>query len=151
VRSVIGIDVEAPAGRVFSLARSVERWPDMLPHYVSVRVEDRRGDGSIVARFVARRSLPGLPGIDLPVAWRAQAWSEFETRRLRFIHRSGPTLGMDVTWLIEPTPAGCRVTIHHDFSPRIPGWAWFIDSVFVRPIASQTLATFKAIAEAMPS
>jgi hypothetical protein len=31
----------------------------------------------------------------------------------------------------------------------MPGWAWFVDRAFTRPIASRTLATFKALAEAL--
>jgi hypothetical protein len=56
---------------------------------------------------------------------------------------------MDVTWRIEATPAGCRVSIDHDFEPRIPGWAALVHRLFVEPIASRTLATFKVIAEAV--
>jgi hypothetical protein len=56
---------------------------------------------------------------------------------------------MDVTWRIEPSERGCRVTIEHDFRPRLPGWAWFVDRAFTRPIATRTLATFAAIAEAL--
>jgi hypothetical protein len=56
---------------------------------------------------------------------------------------------MDVTWRLEPTGGGCRVSIDHDFRPRIPGWAWFIDRLFTRPIAGRTLATFRSIAEAV--
>ena len=55
---------------------------------------------------------------------------------------------MDVTWRIEPIVGGSRVSIDHQFAPRLPGWAWFVDRAFTRPIASRTLATFKAIAEA---
>jgi hypothetical protein len=59
---------------------------------------------------------------------------------------------MDVAWRIEPTTAGCRVSIDHDFRPDLPApfagvWATALDRLFVRPIASRTLATFKAIAE----
>jgi hypothetical protein len=56
---------------------------------------------------------------------------------------------MDVTWRIEPTDKGSRVSIDHQFRPRVPGWAWFVDRAFTRPIATRTLATFKAIAEAL--
>jgi hypothetical protein len=56
---------------------------------------------------------------------------------------------MDVTWRIDPTPTGCRVTIEHDFRPRFPLWAGLIDRFFVRPIAGRTLAAFKAMAEAV--
>ena len=69
--------------------------------------------------------------------------------RLRFIHVAGATRGMDVTWRIEPTAGGCRVSIDHDFRPRVPGFAAFVDRWFTRPIAGRTLATFKALAEAV--
>jgi ribosome-associated toxin RatA of RatAB toxin-antitoxin module len=148
MKSAIAVEIGAPPDLVFDLARDVERWPAMLPHYASVRVRDRRPDGSLVARFVARRELLPILGLGLPVAWRALAWSEPEALRLRFRHLGGVTAGMDVTWRITPAPSGCRVTIEHDFRPRFGAWAAIVDRAFVRPIAGRTLATFRAIAEA---
>jgi ribosome-associated toxin RatA of RatAB toxin-antitoxin module len=153
VRSTIGIDVAAAPDLVFRLARDVERWPLLLPHYVAAQ---RQGtpdaDGRLLIRFVALRPLVPVLGLGLPVAWRSLTWSDGEPRRLHFAHRGGATNGMDVTWRIEPVGAdgcACRVEIHHDFSPRIPGWAWLIDRLFTRPIARRTLATFRALAEAV--
>ncbi len=148
MRSVISIEVAAPPELVFRLARDVERWPSLLPHYVSVAVARRADGGAPLARFVAVRSLVPRLGLGFPVAWRAIIWSEPAERRLRFRHVAGATGGMDVTWRIEPTVGGCRVSIEHDFSPRIAAWATIVDRLFVRPIASRTLATFKSIAEA---
>jgi ribosome-associated toxin RatA of RatAB toxin-antitoxin module len=149
VRSAISIQVAAPADLVFRLASGVERWPALLPHYVSASVEAREPDGALVARFVARRPLVPVLGLGLPVAWRSRTWNEPGAHRLRFQHRGGATNGMDVTWHIEPADGGTLVTIEHDFAPRIPGWAWLIDRAFTRPIAGRTLATFKALAEAV--
>ncbi len=149
MRSEIGIDVAAPPELVFRLARDVTRWPRLLPHYLSVDVAERRADGSVVARMVARRPVIGVLGLGLPVAWRSRTWSEPDGRRLRFVHQGGATSGMDVTWRIEPTPGGCRVTIEHHFRPRAPGWAAVVDRLFTRPIAGRTLATFRAVAEAL--
>jgi ribosome-associated toxin RatA of RatAB toxin-antitoxin module len=151
VRSTIAIDVAAPAELVFRLARDVERWPSLLPHYVSAA---RRGapdaDGRLLVAFVARRPLLPVLGLGLPVAWRSLTWSEEADRRLRFVHRGGATGGMDVTWRIESRSGGsCRVEIEHDFRPRLPGWAAFIDRLFTRPIAGRTLATFRTLAEAL--
>ena len=151
MRSTIGIDIAAPAELVFRLARDVERWPDLLPHYVAAR---RRGepdrDGRLVVAFVARRTLLPVLGLGLPVAWRSLTWSEPDGRRLRFVHSGGATAGMDVTWRIDDRPGGrCRVDIEHDFRPRVPGWAGFVDRLFTRPIAGRTLATFRALAEAL--
>lgn len=149
MNSTISIDVEAPASLVFRLARDIERWPRLLPHYVRVRPVGRDGDGHLTAEMVARRALLPVLGLGLPVAWRSRTWSEPEVMRLRFVHLGGATNGMDVTWRIEPTALGCRVSIDHEFRPRLPGWATFVDRAFTRPIASRTLATFKSIAEAL--
>ncbi len=152
MRSTIGIDVAAPADVVFRLARDVERWPDLLPHYVAAR---RGGppdaDGRLLVGFVARRSIVPVLGLGLPVAWRALTWAEPAALRLRFVHRGGATGGMDVTWRITELGDGraCRVEIEHEFAPRVPGWAWLIDRLFTRPIAGRTLATFRSIAEAV--
>jgi ribosome-associated toxin RatA of RatAB toxin-antitoxin module len=151
MHSDIAIDIDAPAPLVFALARDVERWATLLPHYVRSQVVARRSDGSVVADFVARRPLLPVLGLGLPVTWRSRASNEPDTQRLRFEHLAGATRGMNVTWRIEPglDGAGCRVTIEHDFSPRFPGFARFVDRAFTRPIAGRTLATFKALAEAV--
>ena len=153
MRSSISVDVAAPGELVFRLARDVVRWPRLLPHYVRVDADPRgrSADGTLVARMVARRPLVPLLGLGLPVAWRSRTWSEDSPPRLRFVHLGGATNGMDVTWRFEETASGCRVSIEHDFRPRVPGWAALIDRAFTRPIASRTLATFKAIAEALAS
>ena len=144
------MDIAAPAELLFRLVRDVERWPALLPHYASVDVAERRADGSVMARYVARRPLVPVLGIGLPVAWRSRAWSEPDPPRLRFVHVGGATAGMTVTWRIEPTAAGaCRVTLEHVFRPRIAPWAPLVDRLFVRPIAGRTLATFRVIAEAI--
>jgi ribosome-associated toxin RatA of RatAB toxin-antitoxin module len=149
MKSILSVDVAAPPSLVFRLARDVERWPRLLPHYVRVQPVARDGDGRLTAEMVARRPLVPVLGLGLPVAWRSRTWSEPETLLLRFVHLGGATNGMSVTWRIEPADGGCRVSIDHEFQPRMPGWAAFVDRAFTRPIASRTLATFKAIAEAL--
>jgi ribosome-associated toxin RatA of RatAB toxin-antitoxin module len=149
MHSTIAIEVEAPAQLVFDLARSVERWERMLPHYVRSRAVDHRPDGSLVVDFVARRPLLAVLGLGLPVAWRSRTWNEPGSQRLRFVHVAGATKGMDVTWRIDETATGCRVSIDHAFRHRVPGFAAFVDRWFTRPIAGRTLATFKALAEAL--
>ena len=157
MRSTLAIDIAAPAELVFGLARDVERWPRLLPHYLDVRRVVRPAAGPPVLRMIAVRPLPGPFGAGLPVVWRARAWAEPETLRLHFQHLGGATSGMDVTWRIVPTTAGCHVEIEHALRRRLPvlgallgdeAWPAFVDRVFTRPIASRTLATFQALAEA---
>jgi len=154
VRSTIGIDVAAPADLVFGLARDVERWPRLLPHYVAAtRLGPPDSEGRLTVRFVARRALLPVLGLGLPVAWRSTTWADPTTRRLRFVHHGGATNGMDVTWHIDGASDGrtetSRVEIEHVFGPRVPGWAFLIDRLFTRPIAGRTLATFRDLAEAV--
>ncbi len=149
MHSTVAIDVAAPAGLVFSLARDVERWERLLPHYSRSRAVERRTDGSLVVDFVARRPLIGFLGLGLPVIWRARTWNERSPLQLRFVHVAGATRGMDVTWRIDAVVGGSRVSIDHDFRPRVPFFAILIDRAFTRPIAGRTLATFKALAEAL--
>jgi ribosome-associated toxin RatA of RatAB toxin-antitoxin module len=153
VKSSIGIEIAAPPDLVYWLARDVERWPLLLPHYAAAhRLAPPDAEGRILVRFVARRVIIPLLGLGLPVAWRSLTWSDPGHRRIRFVHRGGATNGMDVTWRIEPDrddERACRVDIEHDFGPRVAGWAWLIDRLFTRPIAERTLRTFRVLAEAL--
>jgi ribosome-associated toxin RatA of RatAB toxin-antitoxin module len=149
VRSVIGIDVAAPPDLVYRLARDVTRWDRLLPHYARSVVVRIDGDGVRVCDFIARRPFVPLLGLGIPVTWRSRTWHDPETRRLYFVHVAGATKGMAVTWTIEPAAGGTRVEISHDFRPRVPGFASFVDAAFTRPIAGRTLATFRALAESL--
>lgn len=152
MKSEIGIDVDAPASLVFALAHDVERWATLLPHYARSSAVARHPGGEVVVDFVARRSLVRVLGLGIPVAWRARTSNDPASMRLFFVHVAGATKGMDVTWRIEPRGDGaCRVAISHAFTPAMPGFASFVDRAFTRPIAGRTLATFKALAEAVQS
>ena len=99
--------------------------------------------------MTARRPVSMLLGWGIPVTWQARTWSEPDGLRLRFVHVAGATKGMDVTWRIVPSDGGCHVAIRHDFEPAWPLLAVVVDRWFTRPIAGRTLATFKALAEAL--
>lgn len=153
MRSRIDIDVAAPAEVVFDLAHDVARWPALLPHYQKVTVLSRNGT-QLVARMRAMRRFRRF---GIPVGWSARTWadpSNSSDMQLRFVHTAGPTRGMDVTWHITPRgTGGSNVAIVHDFVRPLPllGTELFpavVDRFFVRPIASQTLQTFKRLAEA---
>src|SRR5262245_31787368 len=113
MQSSVAVDVRAPAALVFELARDVERWPLLLPHYRDVRVLARHDDGSLTARMLAVRPVIPAVGYGIPVAWRARVWTDPAERRLRFRHVGGATGGMDVAWRLDPTETGCHVAIEH--------------------------------------
>lgn len=151
MHNAIGIRVAAPAERVFELAADVSAWPELLPHYRRVTVQGRRR-GRLLAQMVATRRFGPLP---VPVTWRAEQWAEGSDPadlRLHFRHVRGFTHGMAVTWHIQPAPDGCHVRIEHDFRRRLPFLGeellpQVVDRLFTRSIASQTLRTFRRLAE----
>ena len=152
MRTEIAIDVAATPRTVFDLARDISRWPHLLPHYRRVTIQSRNEDRT----FAIMRAVRPVWRFGIPVAWRAEQWeddSNADDLRLRFVHLAGPTHGMNVTWHIRPTESGSRVTIEHEFRRSVPllgdrAFPWFVDRLFVRPIAGRTLATFKRLAEA---
>ena len=154
MHSTIGIDIAASPELVYRLARDVTRWERLLPHYSRSAAIRTDADGVLVCDFIARRPFVPVLGLGIPVTWRSRTSHDPATRRLRFVHVAGATKGMDVTWTIEPLRLadgrdGTRVEISHEFAPAIPGFAVFVDAAFTRPIAGRTLATFRAIAEAL--
>jgi hypothetical protein len=106
------------------------------------------------------RPIAGFLGIGLPVVWTSVFVADPVARELHFRHLGGATAGMVVTWQVGDQQGGTRVTLDHLFSRAMPGGGrlripgdWYprlIDRFFVRPIAGRTLATFKALCEALP-
>jgi ribosome-associated toxin RatA of RatAB toxin-antitoxin module len=154
VRSELSIEIAAAPRRVFELARDIAKWPEMLPHYRKVTIQSRRA-GRTTATMAAVRPLLRLRSVGVPVWWRTEQWadeSDPADLQVLFNHTGGATRGMAVVWHIRPSGRGARVVIEHDFERRLPllGSAIFpriVDRFFVRPIATRTLARFKALAE----
>jgi ribosome-associated toxin RatA of RatAB toxin-antitoxin module len=155
MRSTIRIHVSAPPEVVFELARDVERWPELLPHYRRVTVRARRGE-RVLAQMVAERRSVRFARLAIPVTWRAVCWPEGgdpDDLRLRFRHVRGVTRGMDVTWHIRPDGAGgADVSIEHAFSRPLPLVGpdllpALVDRWFTSAIAGRTLRRFRRLAE----
>jgi coenzyme Q-binding protein COQ10 len=149
------LEVLAPAAAIFALARDVEQWPALLPHYRAVRFVERTSDGGGLVTMEAVR--PFGP-FDWPAAWT----SEMQVHApgagapwIRFRHVRGVTKRMEVLWAFRQL-AGARittVTILHLWNgpdwPLIGTWTArvVIGPVFVHGIASRTLAGLARVAE----
>ncbi len=143
--------VRAPIGRIFALARDVERWPTHLSHYRYVRFSKLGADGGGVVEMSANRVFGVL---DWPTWWRSEMQVSEDTPSVRYRHIAGITKGMDVEWSFESTAAGTHVRVLHVWNG--PGWpligemaaTTIIGPVFVHGIASRTLAGLARVAEA---
>jgi ribosome-associated toxin RatA of RatAB toxin-antitoxin module len=139
------IFIRARASDVYRFAASVERWPEILPHYRWVRILEEKGDRRLVEMAASRDGIP--------VRWRAKQELFPEEPRITFRHVGGVTKGMEVEWLFEPAGDGAvRVAILHDLHlgwPLIGGLVAerIIGPFFVSNIAGKTLNRMKELAE----
>ncbi len=142
--------VRAPVSRIFDIAREVEHWPALLPHYRFVRFRHRTADGGGLVEMAANRPF-GL--FQWPTWWLSEMAVNHEAPWVRFRHVGGVTTAMDVEWSFTPTDAGTLVRIIHVWNgPRWPLIGPFaatriIGPIFVHGIASRTLAGLARVAE----
>jgi len=137
------IHITAPRERVFAAVQDLGRWPELLPHYRSVRTLGAGTRGSIVEMAALRSGIP--------ISWISEYWSDPRALELHFLHLRRWTKGMKVVWTLTPTRDGTRVEIVHDLRFRLPVLAWLAEPViggfFIEHIAALTLATFKRLVE----
>ena len=138
------VEIAAPAEIVYAFGSQTDRWPQILPHYRSVRVLEERGATRVVA-MSAWRDL-------FPVRWVAEQTNDPATPHIAFHHLRGWTRGMDVEWIFEPIDGGTRVTIEHRLAFQFPVAAeWLgrhvVSNYFIHGVAARTLACVKALAE----
>lgn len=146
--------IRAPIDRIFALARDVERWPELLPHYRWVRMLERRPDGGRV-EMAAWRPF-GPPPFRYPTWWVSEMHVDAGAGRpvIRYRHVDGITSGMDVQWQLTEGTDGVAVEIVHRWSG--PPWPvvgrlaadLVIGPVFIHGIATRTLAGIRRRAEA---
>ncbi len=149
MRTVDRITVRAPLERVFAVAADVERWPTFLPHYRWVRIRERTPDRAMV-EMAAWRPF----GVLRYPTWWVSEMRILPQQAVRYRHVEGITRGMDVEWQFLNEGDGVAVTIVHQW--RGPSWPvigplaadWVIGPVFIRGIASRTLAGVKRYLEA---
>jgi SAM-dependent methyltransferase len=146
--------VRAPLAEIFALARHVERWPAVLPHYRYVRFRARTRDAGGLVDMSANRPFGPLPW---PTRWTSLMSVHHPGNgsepSIRFRHVGGVTTGMDVAWTFQPAGPDTLVRIVHVWNgPRWPmigaiAARAIIGPIFVHGIASRTLAGLAAAAE----
>lgn len=99
------IDIRAAPDRVLGILRDVERWPEWNATTTSVR---RLDDGLFGVGSRAAIRQPKLK----PATWRV---TQLDAHHFTWT-TSGPGIRMTGRHDIEPTAAGCRVTLSMEFS-----------------------------------
>jgi ribosome-associated toxin RatA of RatAB toxin-antitoxin module len=139
------ISIRGTVPEVVRLAFDLPAWPEFLPHYRWVRVLATEGERHTV-EMACRRG-------GLPLKWRSHLWLHPEEGRMRFLHIGGPARGMEVEWTLTQEGDQVRVVISHDLRLQVPLvrtalGRWVVGDVFVRAVASRTLAFLKDAVEA---
>lgn len=155
VHTVDRILIRAPLDAVFSLARDIERWPEILPHYRHVRVLERRPDGAIARVEMAAWRPFGPAPLRYPARWVSEMAVEPAAFTIRYRHLGGLTRGMEVRWTMHEANGrdGVMVEIVHDWAgppwPLVGSFAAraVIGPVFVHGIAARTLRGLRRRAE----
>ena len=138
------ITIKASPEAVFALAADTERWPQILPHYRSVR-RLRGTDEHKLVEMAAWRDF-------YPVRWVAVQRTFPDEGRITFRHVRGISRGMEVEWRLTSTPQGTHVRIWHEFHSNLPvvGESFahrIVGQLFVSNIAGKTLRQIKTLAE----
>lgn len=144
--------VDAPVSRIFELARDVERWPEHLAHYRWVKFRRRATDGGGLVEMAAYRPFGAF---SWPTWWMSEMSVDERAPAVRYKHVEGITTGMDVEWNFRKVDDGKRTHVRIVHVWNGPGWPGIgtvaavavIGPVFVRGIASRTLAGLAAVAE----
>jgi uncharacterized membrane protein len=151
VRTVDEHVAAAPADICYRIAADVERWPDHLDHYRWVRFDRKDGFAEGIVEMSANRPFGPL---NWPTFWRSEMTHDPDDRTVRYHHVGGVTTGMDVWWSVRPLDdRRTRMRIVHEWDG--PGWPLIsgiaaelvIGPIFVKGIASRTLAGLAAAAE----
>jgi ribosome-associated toxin RatA of RatAB toxin-antitoxin module len=96
------IEIAAPPGAVYQVARDVERFPDFMPEVKSIRVAERSEDGSrTVVEWVGF-----IPRFQLTVKWTEEDLWDDAARTCRFTQVKGDFDRYDGEWRFEPEGEG---------------------------------------------
>jgi aromatase len=143
VRTENSIVIRAPLDKIFQTTSDLLLWPKVLPHYRWIHVLKTVDDGLIV-QMAARRGW-------LPIQWTSRFQVDPNVPELYFEHLKAFTRGMKVRWTYTPTSEGVLVSISHELDRASAVGRWFahrvLGGMFIEPVATRTLACFKAYLE----
>lgn len=133
------IEMLCPIATAFDLARQVERWPFLLPHYRWVKFHEGSSEEGGLVEMAARRRFGSLAW---PVWWVSEMEVDPGRPAVRYRHVRGVTRGMEVEWRFTPVRGRTRVEVLHWWErPALGRWAArrVVGPYFVHHIADQTL------------
>jgi len=105
-----GIDVAAPAERVYALIADVGKWPEIFPPTVHAECAERCGNSELIRIWATANGTAKT--------WTSRRWHDQEHMSVSFRQERSqhPVGGMGGEWVVEPvTESECRVRLLHSF------------------------------------
>lgn len=139
-----------PLDRVFELAEDVMRWPQIMPHYKSVKLLDEYGNKRVL-EMVAYIETAKKKRV-LPIKWTAIQESIPEERALSFWLIKGPLKDMEVEWTFGEMEYKDKSIVEigadYTFNKYLLIAKYAVGNFFVHNPFSSTLSCLKDIVEA---
>lgn len=140
-------EMACPLTTAFDLARQVERWPALLPHYRWVRFHQGGSEAGGLVEMAARRY---FGSVAWPVWWVSEMEVDPKAPAVRYRHVRGVTSGMEVEWRFAQQGARTLVEVLHRWErPKLGRWTarQVVGPYFVHHIADRTLYGLTSTAE----
>jgi ribosome-associated toxin RatA of RatAB toxin-antitoxin module len=144
------VHILGPLERVFSLAEDVMRWPEIMPHYKSVKLLDEYGNKKVLEMVAYVETSSGKRV--LPIKWTAIQESIPEERALSFWLIKGPLKDMEVEWTFGEMEYRDKSIVEigadYTFNKYLLIAKYAVGNFFVNNPFSNTLSYLKDIVEA---
>ena len=106
--------VNAPAEKVYELAKGVERFPEFMPEVESVKVLSREGSDT-VTHWVGK-----IKEFNRTIEWTEQDHWFDDDMRCEFAQVKGDFAVYKGTWAFCADPAGTFVSLHLEYDYHVP-------------------------------
>ena len=136
------IAIEAPAARVYELAKEQEHFPEFMPDVETVTILERRRDG-VISRWKTLVE-------EAPIEWTEDDRFDDEALRIDYKLIEGDLDKFEGAWTFEYRDGATHVTLGVDYDFGVPTLAELIGPTLERKVRENSemmLAALKAQAE----
>ena len=114
---VSSVDIHAPVGQVFDLARKVEDFPEFMPDVKTVEVRERREDGYTKTYWEAIASIQKIIKV---IRWEEEENWDSENLKCSFAQTKGDYKHYNGGWKFEGTNGSTKVELTIDYDLGLP-------------------------------
>lgn len=114
---VSSVDINAPVGQVFDLARKVEDFPEFMPDVKTVEVRERRDDGYTRTYWEAITSIQKIVKV---IRWEEEENWDSENLSCSFAQTKGDYKHYKGGWKFEDNGGSTQVVLTVDYDLGLP-------------------------------